>query len=135
MADRLLIHSSYRRARSLSCKPFPMHACSNAWHQYRRQVAQYGYDVMAKTIRVTGRKCTVHRFFIGTWNMKGFLNEDRPVQTLRQVLTKLQNAYCSTTGYEVRSWLRLSRCRAAGYLCCNLHDVDKLHDMSTMMRK
>ena len=42
------------------------------------------------------------RFFIGTWNMKGFLNEDRPVQTLRQVLTKLRNAYCSTTGYEVR---------------------------------
>ena len=34
--------------------------------------------------------------------MKGFLNEDRPVQTLRQVLTKLRTAYCSTTGYEVR---------------------------------
>jgi 2-oxoglutarate dehydrogenase E1 component len=47
----------------------------------------------------------MRRFFIGTWNMKGFLNEDRPVQTLRQVLTKLQNAYCSTTGYEVRQSL------------------------------
>ena len=34
--------------------------------------------------------------------MSGFLNEDRPVQTLRQVLTKLQDAYCSSIGYEVR---------------------------------
>lgn len=32
--------------------------------------------------------------------MKGFLNEERPVQTLRHVLTKLQDAYCSTIGYE-----------------------------------
>ena len=35
--------------------------------------------------------------------MSGFLNEDRPVQTLRAVLTKLQDAYCSTVGFEVRS--------------------------------
>ena len=46
-------------------------------------------------------RCRSCRFFIGTWNMSGFLNEDRPVQTLRAVLTKLQDAYCSTIGFEV----------------------------------
>lgn len=42
------------------------------------------------------------RFFLGTWNMKGFLNEDRPVQTLRQVLDRLKETYCGPIGYEVR---------------------------------
>ena len=41
------------------------------------------------------------RFFLGTWNMKGFLNEDRQVQTLRQVLDRLQETYCGPIGYEV----------------------------------
>lgn len=39
-------------------------------------------------------------FFIGTWKMKGFLSEDRPVQTLRQILTRLKETYCGTVGYE-----------------------------------
>jgi len=39
-------------------------------------------------------------FFIGTWKMKGFLNEDRPVQTLRAVLNRLKEAYCGKIGYE-----------------------------------
>jgi 2-oxoglutarate dehydrogenase E1 component len=39
-------------------------------------------------------------FFLGTWKMKGFLNEERPVQTLRQVLDRLKETYCGTIGYE-----------------------------------
>lgn len=39
-------------------------------------------------------------FFIGTWKMQGFLSEDRPVQSLRQILTRLQDTYCGTIGYE-----------------------------------
>jgi len=34
--------------------------------------------------------------------MKGFLNEERPVQTLRQVLDRLKETYCGPIGYEVR---------------------------------
>ena len=41
------------------------------------------------------------RYFIGTWNMKGFLSEDRPIRTLREITTRLQEAYCNTVGYEV----------------------------------
>jgi hypothetical protein len=48
------------------------------------------------------RLCNPCRFFLGTWNMKGFLNEERPVQTLRQVLDRLKETYCGTIGYEVR---------------------------------
>lgn len=29
-------------------------------------------------------------FFLGTWRMKGFLSEDRPRQTLRDILNRLQ---------------------------------------------
>ena len=39
-------------------------------------------------------------FFVGTWRMSGFLSEDRPVQTLRQVLLRLKQAYCGSVGYE-----------------------------------
>jgi len=39
-------------------------------------------------------------FFIGTWRMSGFLSEERPVQTLRQVLSRLKQAYCGSVGYE-----------------------------------
>ena len=42
------------------------------------------------------------RFFLGTWNMKGFLSEERPIRTLREVLQRLNDVYCSTIGYEVR---------------------------------
>lgn len=48
------------------------------------------------------------RFFVGVWNMKGFLSEDRPVQTLRTVLQRLQDTYCGTIGYEVQcDWMIL----------------------------
>lgn len=33
--------------------------------------------------------------------MKGFLSEERPIRTLREVLQRLREAYCGTIGYEV----------------------------------
>jgi 2-oxoglutarate dehydrogenase E1 component len=39
-------------------------------------------------------------FFLGVWNMSGFLSENRPVQTLRSILTRLEQAYCGSVGYE-----------------------------------
>ena len=41
------------------------------------------------------------RFFLGNWNQAGFLAEGRPTRTLREILTRLRETYCSTTGYEV----------------------------------
>jgi 2-oxoglutarate dehydrogenase E1 component len=32
-------------------------------------------------------------FFLGVWRMSGFLSENRPVLTLREILNKLQQAY------------------------------------------
>ncbi|KAL1535125.1 oxoglutarate dehydrogenase (succinyl-transferring) [Salvia divinorum] len=39
-------------------------------------------------------------FFIGVWRMAGFLSENRPVQTLRAILKRLEQAYCGSIGYE-----------------------------------
>ncbi|KAI9128126.1 hypothetical protein K1719_001119 [Acacia pycnantha] len=39
-------------------------------------------------------------FFVGVWNMSGFMSENRPVQTLRAILTRLEQAYCGSIGYE-----------------------------------
>jgi 2-oxoglutarate dehydrogenase E1 component len=39
-------------------------------------------------------------FFLGVWRMFGFLSENRPVQTLRSILTRLEQAYCGSIGYE-----------------------------------
>ncbi|XP_074313299.1 uncharacterized protein LOC141648496 [Silene latifolia] len=39
-------------------------------------------------------------FFLGVWRMAGFLSENRPVQTLRNILTRLEQAYCGRIGYE-----------------------------------
>lgn len=39
-------------------------------------------------------------FFLGVWRMSGFLSENRPVQTLRAILDRLEHAYCGTVGYE-----------------------------------
>ncbi|CAA6661772.1 unnamed protein product [Spirodela intermedia] len=39
-------------------------------------------------------------FFIGVWRMSGFLSDNRPVQTLRSILNRLQQAYCGSVGYE-----------------------------------
>lgn len=39
-------------------------------------------------------------FFLGVWRMAGFLSENRPVLTLREILSKLQQAYCGPIGYE-----------------------------------
>ena len=40
------------------------------------------------------------RFFMGNWNMAGFLHEGRDIRTLREVLKRLKEAYCGTIGYE-----------------------------------
>ncbi|KAJ9160071.1 hypothetical protein P3X46_025506 [Hevea brasiliensis] len=39
-------------------------------------------------------------FFIGVWNMSGFLSDNRPVMTLQSILTRLQQAYSGHVGYE-----------------------------------
>ncbi|XP_050208860.1 uncharacterized protein LOC126659602 [Mercurialis annua] len=39
-------------------------------------------------------------FFIGVWNMSGFLSHNRPVMTLRTIVTRLEQAYCGHIGYE-----------------------------------
>ncbi|XP_071724155.1 uncharacterized protein [Rutidosis leptorrhynchoides] len=39
-------------------------------------------------------------FFLGVWKMSGFLSENRPVQTLRAIMTRLEQAYCGSIGYE-----------------------------------
>ncbi|XWS66030.1 hypothetical protein CRYUN_Cryun05aG0165100 [Craigia yunnanensis] len=39
-------------------------------------------------------------FFLGVWRMSGFLSENRPVQTLRSILTRLEQAYCGSIGFE-----------------------------------
>ncbi|XP_027364385.1 2-oxoglutarate dehydrogenase, mitochondrial-like [Abrus precatorius] len=39
-------------------------------------------------------------FFLGVWKMSGFLSQNRPVQTLRSILTRLEQAYCGSIGYE-----------------------------------
>jgi hypothetical protein len=42
-------------------------------------------------------------FFLGTWaGVSGFLSEDRPVRTLREILTRLRETYSGNIGYEVR---------------------------------
>ena len=39
-------------------------------------------------------------FFIGVWRMSGFLSDNRPMQTLRSIIDRLERAYCGTVGYE-----------------------------------
>ena len=42
------------------------------------------------------------RFFLGSWHQSGFLAENRPTRTLREILTRLRETYCGSIGYEVR---------------------------------
>ncbi|KAI3991516.1 hypothetical protein MKX01_017135 [Papaver californicum] len=39
-------------------------------------------------------------FFLGVWSVSGFLSENRPVQTLRAILNRLEQAYCGSIGFE-----------------------------------
>lgn len=50
-------------------------------------------------------------FFLGVWRMSGFLSDNRPMQNLRSLLTRLEQAYCGSIGYE--------------YM--HIHDHDKLN--------
>lgn len=45
--------------------------------------------------------CPPFRFYLGTWNMEGFMAESRPVRTLREILARLKETYCGSIGYEV----------------------------------
>ena len=42
--------------------------------------------------------------------MSGFLSEDRPVQTLRQILNRLKQTYCGSIGYEYMHILDRDKC-------------------------
>lgn len=39
-------------------------------------------------------------FFLGSWAQAGFLAENRPTRTLREILTRLRETYCGSIGYE-----------------------------------
>lgn len=55
------------------------------------------------------------RFFLGTWNMAGFLSENRPIRTLREILTRLRETYSGNIGFEVGG--RGSLWEDAGHAC------------------
>lgn len=40
-------------------------------------------------------------FYVGVWrNFDGFLSENRPVQTLREIVARLERVYCGSIGFE-----------------------------------
>ncbi|KAJ8760315.1 hypothetical protein K2173_011868 [Erythroxylum novogranatense] len=39
-------------------------------------------------------------FFLGVWQLSGFLSDNRPTMTLRSILARLDQAYCRSIGYE-----------------------------------
>eukprot|EP00197_Chlamydomonas_leiostraca_P002032 CAMPEP_0202857420 /NCGR_PEP_ID=MMETSP1391-20130828/366_1 /ASSEMBLY_ACC=CAM_ASM_000867 /TAXON_ID=1034604 /ORGANISM="Chlamydomonas leiostraca, Strain SAG 11-49" /LENGTH=1038 /DNA_ID=CAMNT_0049536215 /DNA_START=20 /DNA_END=3136 /DNA_ORIENTATION=- len=49
-------------------------------------------------------------FFLGSWNQAGFLAEGRPTRTLREVLTRLKETYCSSIGYEYMHMHESDKC-------------------------
>jgi hypothetical protein len=55
-------------------------------------------DLLLLLLLLLLRAC---RFFLGTWNMAGFLSENRPIRTLREILTRLRETYCGNIGFEV----------------------------------
>jgi hypothetical protein len=57
-------------------------------------------------------------FFLGTWaGVSGFLSEDRPVRTLREILTRLRETYSGNIGYEVRGGRVFEALRRSGLDC------------------
>lgn len=68
------------------------------------------------------------RFYIGSWNMSGYLNEGKPVRTLRDIIHQMRTAYCSTIGFEVRcalfaSYLMTFACWRMYLEHCMWHDL------------
>jgi len=49
-------------------------------------------------------------FFLGTWRMKGFLSEERPVRKLSHILDRLKQTYCGSIGYEYMHIMDRDRC-------------------------
>mmetsp|Transcript_27481 Transcript_27481/g.77723 ORF Transcript_27481/g.77723 Transcript_27481/m.77723 type:complete len:863 (-) Transcript_27481:37-2625(-) len=39
-------------------------------------------------------------YYVGVWDTKGFLSEERPIRVLREMLNSMQQAYCYHTGIE-----------------------------------
>lgn len=77
------------------CRPLPFIACAAACQVFLGTCLDFQQPA-EKALTALGA-----RFFLGTWNMKGFLSEERPIRTLREVLQRLNDVYCSTIGYEV----------------------------------
>eukprot|EP01018_Ginkgo_biloba_P020795 Gb_16333 [translate_table: standard] len=49
-------------------------------------------------------------FFLGIWRVAGFLSENRPIQTLRAIINRLEQAYCGTIGYEYMHVPDMDKC-------------------------
>eukprot|EP00892_Ulva_mutabilis_P000834 jgi/Ulvmu1/10751/UM068_0041.1 len=49
-------------------------------------------------------------FYVGSWNMTGFLHDKRPVRTLRDTLNQLQTAYCGKIGFEYMHMPNREKC-------------------------
>ena len=65
-------------------------------------------------------------FYVGSWNMSGFLNDQKPVRTLREILKQMRTAYCGNIGFEVRRAASSARCAfrclvPALYSSCCVH--------------
>jgi hypothetical protein len=52
--------------------------------------------------------------------MAGFLSENRPIRTLREILNRLRETYCGNIGYEVRWQCCVSLC------CCHFMALQQL---------
>ena len=55
-------------------------------------------------------------FFLGTWRMKGFLAEDQPYWTLRDILSRLKETYCGNIGYEYMHIMDREKCNCQNRL-------------------
>jgi len=49
-------------------------------------------------------------FFVGTWKSTGFLAEDVPMRTLRDIISRLEETYCGTIGYEYMHIPDMEKC-------------------------
>ena len=80
----------------------PRHLVSPAASTWKRSRGSLSIKLAGCVLSANNAAC---RFFLGTWNMKGFLSEERPIRTLREVLNRLRESYCGKIGYEVRTKL------------------------------
>lgn len=50
------------------------------------------------------------QFYLGVGTVSGFLSENRPVETLRNILNRLEETYCGSVGYEYMHIADRERC-------------------------